>query len=214
MRPLLAFLLCFVLLESQVFAIWGGPSVSASTTPVGVYAGVFVPVLGGASVKYENPSTAGQAEANYSSSLGLFVLGVPEQGVADGQFLLFDNGDSFAGTLIGFADPRTNTITAIANGPSLSNAGASEYLSPASLSGKMTANIEPPTVDPWTSSIVLANLTGNAQFDLAGKVPDTSPSGYGYATLQTLTYAIDGYKQSDAYVGLTIPTPSVVTSGT
>ena len=99
MRFVLSFLLSVVLLQSQVFALSGGPQYTSGVSVVGTYSGVLIP---------DGNATVGSANA-----IALFTLGVPETGLATGTFVCFAFGRVFTGTITGFANPEDQDIQGI-----------------------------------------------------------------------------------------------------
>ena len=93
MRILLACLMCIVLPLSQAFAIDGGPSYGGGSGAVplgGSYAGVMLDV---------NPG---------SNNLGIFTVGIPQQGLASGTVFIFTGVRTFSGPISGLANPTSD----------------------------------------------------------------------------------------------------------
>ena len=100
MKILLASLMCLVLCTSECFALKGGPVYPAGNNIVGTYAGV----LQGA-FDPTNPAS--------SNTIGIFTLGVPQSGNANGSFVMFSRGRVFTGTARAFGDPEAATLKGI-----------------------------------------------------------------------------------------------------
>jgi len=105
MKRFLSFLLSIVFLHAQVspvFAKRGGPDVAGETNvdTIGTFAGVLIP-------------TADATTGTSSNSIGLFSLGVPDVGVAQGAFVCFIEGNAFNGTITGIADPLDGQLVGI-----------------------------------------------------------------------------------------------------
>ncbi len=101
MKQVFSLLLAFVFLQTQTWAISGGPggSVSGSTNLNGDYAGVLLP--------------KGQDQFN---GLGLFTLTLKQKGVGTGDFVYFSEGKTFVGTITGLADPAKNSFSGLVKG--------------------------------------------------------------------------------------------------
>src|SRR5438067_10134510 len=100
MRIVLALLMSFVLLQSESFAISGGPVFRGSLNVVGTYAGVLV----------ETSTTDTSAAA---PAIGLFTLGIPASALATGTLLFFDQGRIYTGSISAVADPTNGKITGL-----------------------------------------------------------------------------------------------------
>jgi hypothetical protein len=106
MKKLLSLLLVFVFLQSEVWALSGGPvfSLNSVTSTQGTFAGVVIPVS----------STSNTATTqDIANSLGVFSIGIPQVGLASGVFVYFSNGQTFTGTIVGTADPEKLTLQAL-----------------------------------------------------------------------------------------------------
>jgi hypothetical protein len=93
MRILLACLMCEILPLSQAMAIDGGPFGGGGNGPVpvvGSYAGVMLD---------SNPG---------SNNLGIFTVGIPQQGLASGTVFIFTGVRTFSGPISGLANPNTD----------------------------------------------------------------------------------------------------------
>ena len=114
MNKVLSLLLAFVFLQTQSWALSGGPNYSSGTQAgqislIGVYAGALLP----AGV---DESTGEETGELVSNGLGLFALSVPETGLGVGQFVYFSEGRTFTGTITGVADPDRGTLTGLLKG--------------------------------------------------------------------------------------------------
>jgi hypothetical protein len=105
MKVLLAILLSFIMTEAPVLAIQGGYSLASSTPPLGLYAGVLIPVQDNLLV---NPATDFGL-----NSLGLFTLSMPLTGLGTGTALIFSNGDTYTGTIQALPDPDPKNVGGI-----------------------------------------------------------------------------------------------------
>ena len=114
MNKVLSLLLAFVFLQTQSWALSGGPNYSSGNQAgqislIGVYAGALLP----AGV---DESTGEETGELVSNGLGLFALSVPETGLGVGQFVYFSEGRTFTGTITGVADPDRGTLTGLLKG--------------------------------------------------------------------------------------------------
>src|SRR6478752_9671467 len=94
MKRVLSFLLMIVFMQAQVstvFAKHGGPDLGdqATVDTIGSYAGTLTPVS----------STVFDAPFLNANSIGLFGLGVPQVGGAQGTCVLFVEGAAYEGTI-------------------------------------------------------------------------------------------------------------------
>jgi hypothetical protein len=207
MRSLLALLLCFILVQSQTYALWGGPDYSGGVSSLtGTYAGVLL---------VDNSSTA---TAPADNSLGVFAFGIPDSGVGTGAFLLFTNGILYnAGNIVAVSIPQNKQIQGILSASfsySVTDTvtAADGTLSQATTditiqaNGKMKADVVSTRVQ--ASSVVL--LKGTASLDLQGATVDPV-TGLPVIT-STLDFVVSGYLQSTT---ATSPTLSgATTTGT
>ena len=83
MKALFASLLCLVLTATQTFAIKGGPPYPANTNLIGSFGGVMQGVF--------DPTNPGS-----SNSIGVYSIGVPQNGNATGPFVMFARGRVFS----------------------------------------------------------------------------------------------------------------------
>jgi len=99
MKRVLSFLLMIVFMQAQVstvFAKHGGPDIGDGNgvDTIGSYAGTLTPII--------DPTAESSSSSN---SIGLFGLGVPQIGVAQGTCVLFVEGAAYEGTITAVADP-------------------------------------------------------------------------------------------------------------
>src|SRR5687768_7483308 len=99
MKRVLSFLLMIVFLQAQVstaFAKRGGPDIGGgqNVDTIGTYAGTMIPIFS------TNP-----ANNNSSNSIGLFSVGVPDIGLAQGACVIFVDGSAYNGTITAVVDP-------------------------------------------------------------------------------------------------------------
>ena len=152
MKYLLAILLSFIMTEAPVLAIHGGYTLPGSTSLIGTYAGVMIPVADDLLVA--NVTDFGL------NSLGLFTLGVPGVGLSNGTVIIFSGGNTFNGSIQALINPD----------PSVSG-----------LLGIITASF-PFTLNTIVSgSNVTQDLTATAQgsFDVVAEQDGSSVCGLG-----------------------------------
>jgi hypothetical protein len=98
MKRVLSLLLAFVLIQTQTWALSGGPfgNVQGQSSLTGSYAGVLIPDI--------------LPVGNAATAIGLFTLVQPDAGLATGNVTVFVNGAAFAGTINGVMDPKTGSF--------------------------------------------------------------------------------------------------------
>ncbi len=106
MKKVLSLLVAFVFMQTQTWALSGGPfSSSNSNSLVGSYAAVMVgtlPAAGGAPVG--------------GAGIGVFTIGIQEGGVGSGVFAIYSGGIAIGGDTIGLGDPESKIISGIMTG--------------------------------------------------------------------------------------------------
>lgn len=186
MKKLLSLLLCYVFLQTQTFAMRGGPAGNGNTTLSGTYSILLIQT----SPLYNINNNQVSTEAG--DGLGLVLLSVPASGPATGSLLIFDSqtSDSFLGKSNGLSDPRTGTLTSLVSGTQYristtsstsAGTGTGVTTSTETISGKML--VKKKTI---TSTSTLQQVTGSATLTTAG-IP-TLGNG------QTTTYEVVGYQ--------------------
>lgn len=205
MQRVLSLLVAYVFLQTQSWGLSGGPvytSGALNSAIIGTYAGVMVPSV--INRIFDNPATitTPQSDAN---ALGIFILGVPDVGIATGSYLFFQEGEAFFGAIQGVLDPQNGELRALTSGAAATNnlQTGVEFLSPITAVGKIEAKVE-----AGSGIGQSLRLSGEAFFQLQGYVPDTSPNGFGFATLREITFEVDGFKQSDNVSAGTIAPPN------
>jgi hypothetical protein len=117
MKKLLSLLLAYVFLQTESWALSGGPVFSGSQQSlVGTYAGALLPSGGfdaDATTSTGTTTTCASASAN---GLGLFTLSVPDTGLGTGDFVYFSEGRTFTGTITGLADPEKSQLIGLLKG--------------------------------------------------------------------------------------------------
>jgi hypothetical protein len=189
MKQVLSLLMAFVFLQTQTWALSGGPFGGAGSggTLTGTYAGVLVPevaVVGG------------------SASIGLFTLVQPDAGLAAGTITVFVNGAAFAGTISGVMDPKNGSFSGVVDAQSTFQVSVLVPTVPPTVQafdvfaqGTMEAEV---TVDSTPSNFsTLAStpsrIEGTAALDIFFQIAaDGTP-----VITQTAIFEVDGFKQSD-----------------
>jgi hypothetical protein len=196
MKRVLSFLLMIVFLQMQVttvFAKHGGPDFGGSgggIDTVGTYAGTLVPVT----------STTNSSNTSFSNSIGLFSLGVPDIGVADGACVVFIDGSAYDGTITGVVDPISGKLNGIVD-----TASTFVLVDPANptinyrvfASGNIEATIRETasfsaTSTAVTISFATTRVKGTAALDVSSSV---DANGAAIVT-NSVSYIVDGFKQS------------------
>jgi hypothetical protein len=198
MKRLLSFLLMIVFMHVQVptaFAKRGGPDIGGAQNvdTIGTFAGVLVPV------SQTNPSSS--RAGTTANSIGLFSLGVPDIGVAQGAVVVFVEGTAFNGAITGIADPESGLLRGIID--AVSTYTIFNPLDPTGpgfavfAQGNIEANIRETASFTFGSVSQAAffattRLEGEAKIDIFGLLEiDGTPR-----VSNTATFAVDGFKQS------------------
>ena len=199
MNKVLSLLVAFVFLQTQCWALSGGPVYrNSSRSYVGTYAGVLIPTVD------TTVTTAGS-----SAQIGLFGFAQPETGFTQGVVAAFVEGSVFTGTIQGVLDPKEGTLHGILD--------ATNYFVSSSTSATATSGAS-------TTAFIL----GFAKGSINAKVTTDNSSGprvEGTAVLDVLdvtatvagspvtkltaTFQVDGFQQS-----LTATTPAQITRNT
>lgn len=212
MRALLSFLLCFVFLESQVFAVHqqhfdegGGPVPNV----VGTYAGVLLPDTTAST----DASSSTASTSDSTNSIGVFDLSVPESGIGAGTFIAFSGGRQFNGTIDAVADPDfgalrgvlqatfdftlsvPTTTTTTNNGVTTTTTAITDTTLTATLSGNLNAAITATTGFTFASNPSSARIDGTAHLDV--NFGGVNSSDFSPTISQTLDFVVVGFKQSD-----------------
>lgn len=221
MRFLLSFLLSAVLLQSQVWALSGGPvytTPSGSETINGTYSGVLIPTI-------DDDVTEALMEAGIrpaGNSIGLFSLTVPESGLATGTSAIFVNGRVFTGTISGFADPRSRRISGLidatttfslfvpADPTTTPPTPASTRSITAAARGALEARVAPAIVGS-AGTPTAARLTGSSNLDISSGLVDANLN---VVVNQTVQFTVVGVQQAIPAVVATDPTTGLPVTAT
>lgn len=194
MKQALSLLIGFVLIQTQAWAISGGPPEDLRQTSYqGTYAGVLIP--------------ESSEDVQSSTSIGLFSFSQPKTGYASGELLTFVNGTVFNGTLQGVIDPKNGSLRAVLDAsstysvvvqvPSSKDAdGNITYTSesyPIKAQGSLKAKIKPDQ-----SGVTATRVEGTASLDVFFTIQDNGTPNI----TQTAVFQVDGFQQSTTATSL------------
>jgi len=203
MKKILSLLLCYVFLQTETFALRGGPGNSGTLTVTGYYSGTMTDTTG-------------------SGNVGLFLIGATSAGASTGQFIIFDfsaaSSNAYEGLITGLSDTSrggTGKFVGVFSG----SAVVSSVTATQSVSGEMTCSVSK------TGSTQNLRLTGTATSETltlftlqsAGAGTGSVVIGGGTGSTTTsesvvgpaITYTIDGWQTSapsSGSTGLTLGT--------
>ncbi len=207
MKKVLSLLLAYAFLQAQTWAIGGGPRTGVNATLlIGTYSGVLLPA--GQTV----PPVGGVVS---SASIGLFSIGVPQTGLATGAAVVFANGVAFLGDVLAVADPKDSTLSGFIQGTS--NNDVITLIPVIDANGNITfqqtttpvfaqGNIETKIVTSGSPDPILGTLAGNIRIEGTAAIDlfttlnnDGTPQ-----VLNTISFLVNGFKQSDTASTVTI----------
>lgn len=194
MKKVLSLLLLFVFLQTQAWALSGGPSFAGqgAVSLIGTYSGVLT-----------GPPNA----------LGIFVVGIQEVGPATGNCSVFLAGAFYGGSIIGIGDPQESTFRGVIDAERLSS--VSFFSDPffGTQSGSRTVQgIASGLVDATItqeggvgSGLAGTRLVGTAHVDAREFDPGTTTTtgtvitttGAAYVLVGSEDFVVDGFKQSN-----------------
>ncbi len=210
MKKLLSLLLVLVFfnfIQAPLYA--KGPNYGGTGTlgVAGTYAGVLLPKSG-----------------NIANGLGIFALNLPPTGLGNGDFVYFQQGQTFTGSITGLTNPARGTLTALVEGQFNVTQSSQAFLDPffgnttatnssviAVVSGDITATFgSGASFVSAQQGYTGVTLTGkaNLQIALPPKATTTTNPLTGVATTNTATGAVlqaslqltvDGFQQSSQY---------------
>lgn len=192
MKQILALLLSFTLIQTQTWAISGGPGFQGSVASiVGTYAGVMIP----------DDSAAGGLVALDANALGIFSIGVPDTGISSGSCAFFNKGEVFTGKIAAVADPDRGTLSGLMEASAIriitvevtAGSAVGSFGSDVRTVGKLQADIGGGGVGQAQRLEGTATLNS---FSDANRNPDGTPIISG-----TIAFIIDGFKQSSDVAG-------------
>jgi hypothetical protein len=188
MKQALSLLVGFVLIQTQAWALSGGPPEDlAQTNYQGTYAGVLIP--------------ESSEDLQGSTSIGLFSFSQGETGFTSGTALTFVNGTVFNGTIQGVIDPKNGSLRGVLDGGStftvsgsvpsgVDDNGNQTFTTeqfPILCQGSLKAKIKPDQ-----SGITAARVEGTASLDVFFQIQnDGTPS-----ITETTEFQVDGFQQS------------------
>jgi hypothetical protein len=200
MKQVLSLLMAFVFLQTQTWALSGGPFGGSSSTAslTGTYAGVLVPQIA---------PVIGAA-----TSVGLFSLTQPDSGFTTGTISVFVNGTAFTGTIAGIMDPKDGTFrgvidaqssfqvsipiqtTQIVNGVAVTTTTIQNFNVGAQGSMDCVVSLDLERNAFATIASTPSRVEGTATLDIFFTVdPNTGTPNI----TQTTAFDVDGFKQSD-----------------
>lgn len=216
MKHVLSILLAFVFIQTQCWALSGGPRYGGNAAAVsGTYAGVFTGVSGTALLL--DPTTNKLVDPVGSNALGIFVIGVGKTDVASGSMALFFEGTFFQGGLLGIADPNKKSLNAVAQGihktdfTSFTSLFFGDNFQSASFDaradGTIKAEIQSGNVASGVTLVGSSTFTISVVQTTTVRIPDPNNPGFFIdSPIQkavptgTLTFVVDGFKQSDEVI--------------
>ena len=199
MKKVLSLLLVFVFLQTQSWALSGGPTYggTATTSLVGTYSGVLTGPV---------------------NALGIFVVGIQEVGPAQGDFSIFIGGIFYSGQIIGIADPQESTFKGVLDAQRVSQSSFATDVFFGFSSGSQTvqgiaSGLVDATIEDTggvTSGLAGTRMVGTAQVEAQEFEPAQSTTvidpntgaatatttGGKFVPVASLSFVVDGFKQS------------------
>ena len=174
MKKLLSLLMCYVFLQTETFAMRGGPGGQAAKPILGAYTGVML----------DNSGT---------TDIGMFILAAIKNGASTGQVAFFSENaalfDYYVGDLTGVSDVAKGIFYGVLDG----KGAASSTFTAKSLSGQIRIQSDPVA----SSSTGQGRVTGtaNSRTNEVITVPGMPPVVV--VTIGPLhTYTVDGWQSS------------------
>ena len=198
MKNVLSLLVAFVFVQTQCWALSGGPVYTGTQGSVqGTYAGVLIPTGIG------------------SNALGLFTLGVPQTGLASGSFAMFAGGGTFFGTMLGIMDPDTLTLSAVAEGQESVRRSFTDTLGVTGVSSQVVATgsgaikatlVKANANKSLTQGTGAQRLVGSGALATKSLANTLDPFfffdfGSTFVPGDTVSFTVDGFKQSGTATG-------------
>jgi hypothetical protein len=212
MKKVLSLLVAFVFLQTQTWALSGGPfQTTVGANIIGTYAGVMLPAIA--------PAVAPAGAAAPAASIGLFSFAQPQTGLATGALLIFVNGTAFAGTITGLIDPEDGKLSAVIDAQSNINTAIAVVAVPGGApaaarpqqgfaQGNLTAQIK--TVEGLTNGLptpgsVTATSSNLAIGLNASRITGTATVAVFFSLTaagapvvsSTTSFTVSGFKQAD-----------------
>jgi hypothetical protein len=199
MKKSLSLLTAYILLQTQTWALSGGPDFGGDFTSfLGTYAGVLIPDV----EPVVNPN-----QPPASASIGLFIMAQPAAGPAVGSLIVFSDGIGFNGTIDGIIDPADGELRAIV--AAVSNfsivnlvpngmGGFTTVLTNIFAQGQIEAAVKLARGSTGSANPLLglnnpARLEGTATIDLFATIRNNGTPNI----FKSVTYTVDGFKQTD-----------------
>ena len=207
MKKLLPLLVCYVLTQSQCFALSGGPVYggNGNVNTVGSYSGTLQgvteidPTSSGAPAIPGDTVPGGETSSTSSNALGLFDLIVPGNTTASGAFLLFADGVVFGGTIQASVDPDSAKLAGILNGTYDFNVTTDDGTTTTTTAVTATAvgMVNAKIAASGTRAATAARLNGTANLEVSfGQVnSDFSP-----VIGRIITFTVTGFQATAAAV--------------
>jgi len=208
MQRVLSLLLAYVFLQTQAWALSGGPfqNIAGGNNIIGTYAGVLIP-------ETDESTRLNVDGLPLATAIGLFAFNQPEVGFATGPFVAFIDGAPFLGTINGLIDPEDGEFRAVIQGASdaffqvlldtdVDGDGILNDFRTSQASGNIEAQIRPTgTAFSGTSTgLNSARVQGTAEVDVFLFVRrDGSPR-----VTETVRFEVEGFKQSDTATAVTL----------
>lgn len=205
MKSTLAILLSFLLAESPAFALHGGYTLGGSGTLAGSYAGVLIPT--------SETAVNGATNTFGNNDLGLFLMNVPNQGLATGTVAIFASGSTFRGTLQALPDPSNGAAIRGVINASFTNNGftyttaagvqVTESIVEATAGGAFSASVSN-SGGGGNSVSTGTQLTGTAHVEV-----ESNPNGFFFfgngqtVVTEVADFALDGIQQSTSFTSST-----------
>lgn len=198
MNRVLSLLLAYVFLQTQTWALSGGPFQNDSgpvLNVVGTYSGILIPTFeDGVNVNTGDSEEDTNAPSRFNS-IGIFSLGVPAVGISTGAFAFFGNAQVYNGQITGVVDPDDGSLNAILDAPTTLRAPSATTGTPATFIGQALGSMEAEIVAASSVALVAqGRLSGTAHLDVFEGEFNADLS---VKVASTFDFAVEGFKQSD-----------------
>ena len=195
MKKVLCLLLAYVFLQTESWALSGGPVFGGGAgiqAMTGTYAGVLLPDV-------EAAALAGGLVSLDQNAIGIFTIGVPESGISQGAAAFFNKGEVFTGKIAGVVDPDEGTLTALMEASAIriitvevsAGSAVGAFGSDVRTVGRLLAQIT--TGDGFATRQRLEGTAVLNSFSDANRNADGTPIISGQ-----IQFLVDGFKQTDA----------------
>jgi hypothetical protein len=210
MKTLLAILLSFIVTEAPVFALHGGYTLGGTSSVIGTYAGVMVPISN--TVIASGTAETGISGDFGSDALGIFTLGIPDTGIGAGGLVVFSGNNELVGGVAALPDPNNSAgIVGVVQASDYEtlitiNAGAAGNATLQQLVAQAGGFLTAVTSSSLTSSSPNGiNLSGSAILTFSAPEASsntvvggttTNTAGGNLVPFSVVTFAVDGFQQS------------------